>query len=145
MWSTGYATPLVLEPGTSKHLQYLLYLTHLGPLPLLMPLQLPWWIKLLCGLGLVISLIRLHSVYLAQSSARRLRRLEWQQGDQWVLGYADTFAAATLIGDVDVRRYWVLLRFRLDAGGTRSMLLMRDAVDTESFRRLRVRLRIQRE
>jgi hypothetical protein len=135
----------------------LLLLVHLGALILLIPLQLPLPVKITVGLVVIIS--NTMTLYYAGWSpawavigdvvdARwpRFRQAVWGSDDQWQLfdGRQRTFSA-TLLPTTVVHPQLVVLNLRL-AGQPwycrwRSIVLLRDNIDPETFRRLRIRLR----
>jgi hypothetical protein len=72
----------------------------------------------------------------------RIHRLVWEVDDDWTLWCNDS---TELVGQLRPDSYestlLVILRLQLQQGGRRTLVLLPDMLDRQSFRRLRVRLR----
>ena len=68
--------------------------------------------------------------------------VEWNREGEWYWHEAGYAMPADLLGDTYLNAGLVILNFRTE-GGHRSLVLPRDALDTVTFRRLKVRLRIE--
>jgi hypothetical protein len=72
----------------------------------------------------------------------RIHRLVWEADDDWTLWCNDS---TELVGQLRPESYestWlVILRLQLQQGGRRTIVILPDMLDRQSFRRLRVRLR----
>lgn len=130
-----FASPLVLEPHRSRYLLIYLLLVHaLALLVLVGPIELPAWLRFVMAAAVISS-------FLWQVSRLPPRRLMWETDDDWQLLFQDgSEQNGELRPDSYVSPLLVVLRFRLPAGGTRSVLILPDMLDRQSFRRLRVRL-----
>jgi hypothetical protein len=157
MSSQKYASPLTINIKPSHIGLGVLLLVHLGALVLLLPLQLPLVLKIMMGLVVVFS--NLVTLYYAgwgpawpvvgnviDARWPRLRRAVWDSDDQWRLcdGQQRTYAA-TLLPTTVVHPQLVVLNLRLTGQPWycrwRSIVLLHDNIDPETFRRLRIRLR----
>ncbi len=73
-----------------------------------------------------------------------IRRVHWQEGNHWILenGQTQKFEAVLLADSINLP-YLVILNFKIrDKFWVKSVVLFQDSLDSESFRRLRVRLKI---
>ena len=116
---------------------------HLGAVGILATVEgLPW-----VRFGLVILVAV--SGYLNYQHLWRLRgrrtvtRLEWNTRDEWSVSFAgtETWQPARLLS-ATVYPWLVVLALRSETGMRVAVVLSRDAVDRETFRRLRGRLRL---
>lgn len=69
-------------------------------------------------------------------------RVEWNRQGEWFWYEGSRRLAADLLGDTYINAGLVILNFRT-RDGRRSLVLPRDAVDPVTFRKLKVRLRIE--
>ncbi|MGK0674067.1 MAG: protein YgfX [Halothiobacillaceae bacterium] len=134
-----HAPILLLRPRRSPMLLAAILLIHgLGVLALgLSSLSTP------VVLGLVFALVG--GAVLAFSAVWPVRELQWGDGVTWRLVLANGQVRRALL-DVHASRslpWWVTLVFRLEDGARLHVMLPRDALPAEDFRRLRVRLRVE--
>jgi len=144
MSSTKYAQPLRLKPRASRILMSLLALGHLGALAILFPLDLPLSVKLLIAAALVLSLFVAWKKQPGKVGEGGVQLLTWQTDGEWLLetGDAQQFTA-TLHESTYVHPWLVVLNFKRDGQrGLLSFALAPDALDKETFRELRVRLKV---
>ena len=144
MSSTKYAQPLRLHPKPSRILISLLSAGHLGAVLVLIPLDLPLLVKLLIAAVLAVSLwvaLRKQPGSVAEGG---VRSLIWQADGQWLLETADGEQwPATLHQSTYVHPWMVVLNFRQEGKpGLLSVVLAPDSLDAETFRELRVRLKV---
>ncbi|NNF96564.1 MAG: hypothetical protein HKM94_06540 [Halobacteria archaeon] len=142
MSHAAYASPLVLEPGVSRYL--ILYLVVIHTLALAVvaaPLNLP--VALRFGIAVVILLSFIWQWRrTCKHHPARIHRLVWEADDDWTLWCNDS---TELVGQLRPESYestlLVILRLQLQQGGQRTVVILPDMLDRQSFRRLRVRLR----
>jgi toxin CptA len=131
----AYANPLVLEPRRSRYLFIYLCVVHtMALLALAVPINLPLFPRFGIATLVIFSFIR---------QLRRLppQCLVWEADGEWQLFYADgNKSTGQLRADSYVSTLLVVLCFRLQSGGTRSVVILPDMLDPQSMRRLRVRL-----
>ena len=131
----AYANPLVLEPRRSRYLCIYLGVVHaMALVALTAPINLPLLLRFGIAALVILSFIR---------QLRRLppQRLVWEADGEWQLFYADdNISTGQLRPDSYVSTLFVVLCFRLQSGGTRSVVILPDMLDPQSMRRLRVRL-----
>lgn len=73
---------------------------------------------------------------------RRITQVVWQAGGEWVVETADSAQRTMRLAPLGyVSAYAVILRLR-DERTARTLVLLADSLDAETFRRLRVRLRL---
>jgi len=117
-------------------------------------LQLIFAIALLAAFA--ISMIDLHGfmlkiflytvlvmgVYLAlKNNCRRV--LQWQPDGQWQIEQGEQVYGARLLPGSVVTPFFSMLNFRLHAGRRVNVWLFRDNIQSEKFRQLRVRLKVE--
>lgn len=109
-------------------------------------LWIPQWWMLVPTAALLLSSLGYHWFRHARLQGRALIvRAVWQtQGDWRVFQNAgDEPVKAELLADSFVHPLLIILNFRLPGpGGRQSLLVCRDSIDADSFRRLRARLNV---
>ncbi len=144
MSSTAYATPLRLELKPSRNLLWVLTATHFGALGLLPATSLPVWLVVSLSALVVASYARQVLRFAWLRSPASVVSLFWPAGEQWRLrDRSGGETTAFLLPDSFIKPWLTILLFRPDSGGrVRNVIILPDALDAESFRRLRVRLRL---
>ncbi|MDH3948680.1 MAG: hypothetical protein OEU74_06940 [Gammaproteobacteria bacterium] len=142
MSHTAYASPLVLEPGVSRYLiSYLIVIHSLALVVVAAPLNLPAIFRFTLAVVIVISFVWQWRRTRLNDPAH-IYRLVWEADDDWTLWCNDS---TELVGQLRPESYestWlVILRLQLQQGGRRTIVILPDMLDRQSFRRLRVRLR----
>jgi len=138
----AYASPLVLEPGVSRYLiSYLVVIHGLALAVVAAPLNMPAVFRVALAVVIVISFIWQWRRTRLNNPAR-IYRLMWEVDDDWTLWCNDS---SEIVGQLRPESYestWlVILRLQLQQGGRRTIVILPDMLDRQSFRRLRVRLR----
>lgn len=144
MSSTKYAQPLRLNPKPSRVLIGLLTVGHLGAVAVLLPLDFPLIVKLLIGIALLVSLIVALRKQPGKTGEGGVQTLTWKVDGDWLLETIDGESmSATLHESTYVHPWLVVLNFKLEGKrGLLSFVLAPDALDGETFRELRVRLKV---
>lgn len=144
MSSRRYAAPLHLEPGPSVWLERVLLLAHgLALLCVLLVQGSPPWIWPL-GLLIVLSAVQLIGKHARLAHPASLAALLWDAQGQWTLRLRDGREFdARLLGDSLLTARLVILNFAASRFRRVSLVIPPDRLDAETFRRLRVRLRIE--
>lgn len=142
MSHVAYASPLVLEPGVSRYLiSYLVVIHGLALAVVAAPLNMPAVFRVALAVVIVISFIWQWRRTRLNDPAR-IYRLMWEVDDDWTLWCNDS---SEIVGQLRPESYestWlVILRLQLQQGGRRTVVILPDMLDRQSFRRLRVRLR----
>ncbi len=134
--------PVRLEVGRSLWLAALLSFSHIGALWLLMLMPLPWWLASLLTAALAYSLWRSLSLHALRNGSQAIIALLWDAQDRWTLRSAEgQNVPARLLAGSYVSPYLVLLNFVTGRWWQwRTVVLLPDALDAGSLRRLRVRL-----
>ena len=138
MSSHAYATPLTLYPEPSRRLRAMLLLVHAGaalwPFLVLPPLTA---VALLC-----MVFASLHHAWSRHLGSHRITQAVWGADGEWALETADGANRSMRLAPLGyVSAYAVVLRLHNDRS-THTLVLLADSLDAESFRRLRVRLRL---
>ena len=157
MSSQKYASPLRIELLPSRILLGIVLFAHLGAVGLLIPLAMPMLPKVLLMVLIIMSLA--FSAYglgwepagnaLSGVIGRkwpRFNRALWDHDDFWQLtDEHEKIHQACLMPTTLVHPHLVVLNLRLSGQPWycryRSIILLRDNIDSETFRRLRIRLR----
>ncbi len=141
MSSPKYASPLVLKPETSRIFIGLFSIAHLGAMAAVLPLAFSWIIKI----GLLILLAVSLFIVLRGKGLANVNTLTWKEGGEWALELNDGTQYETyLLPSSYVSAWLVVLNYnKAENQRSRSVALFRDALDEESFRRLRVRLGVE--
>jgi toxin CptA len=139
-------SPLRLKLRPSRRLSVLLFSLHAAALGALWPLTFPLWVRLAIAAALAASLVRAlrHGALLRSPDAV----VEVDARDDGHLGLVQRDGVcvdAEVLPATAVYGWAVLLRVRV-AGErrARSIVVLADSVDAESFRRLRIWLRWKR-
>lgn len=142
--SRKYATPLRLELGSSQRLKVFLQLLHMVALMMLPFMQLTAMQTLLLTLVVLLSYLRYRRLYWSGDNPDAVRGLVWGPADrvQLKLGSGRRVNAA-LLPHVFVQHWLVILHLSQYKGRRRHLIVLPDMLDTESFRRLRVRLLLE--
>ena len=143
MSSTKYAQPLRLNPKPSRVLIGLLTVGHFGAVAVLLPLDFPLIVKLLIGIALLVSLIVALRKQPGKTGEGGVLTLTWKADGDLLLETIDGESmSATLHESTYVHPWLVVLNFKLEGKrGLLSFVLAPDALDGETFRELRVRLK----
>lgn len=144
MSSTKFAQPLRLNPKPSRILIGLLTAGHLGALLVLVPLDLSILIKMIIAVALVVSWVVAMRKQPGRMNEEGVQSLIWQSDGEWLLQtVAGDELPATLHPSTYVHPWLVVLNFRQEGKpGLLSVVLVPDALDAETFRELRVRLKV---
>lgn len=146
MSSPAYALPLRLERRPSRGLAWGVTVVHVLAMVVILPLALPWWVKLVVSLAVIAQGILIWRNHVSPIAAGAIREIVWKADGEWELVRVDGGATPTRLRRASyVQPALVVLRF-IEAGGRRrSVLLPADGVDAELHRRLRVALRLHAE
>ncbi len=144
MSSTKYAQPLRLQPKASRILIGFLVAGHLGAIAILFPLDLALAVKITIAVLLLVSLVIALRKQPGRMGEGGVQTLTWQTDGEWLLETVDgKQLKATLHESTYVHPWLVVLNFRQEGKrGLLSFALAPDALDQETFRALRVRLKV---
>ncbi len=142
--SAKFAVPFRIKLNTSFLLNGLLLIMYLGAFSWLWAFDLNVLIKLIIAAALVVGFINHMRQHLLRINKRTVVNLIWQEQDQWQLETPlGELINARLLGSSYVNPWLIVLNFKPEAG--RRMLpvvIMPDSVDSTTFRRLSVKLRL---
>lgn len=129
-----------LEIGRSLWLSALLLIGHAGALWLLMLMPLPWWLATVLTGALAYSLLRGLFLHALRNGRQAIIELVWDTQGRWILRSAEgQNVPVRLLAGSYVSPYLVLLNFVAGRWWQRhTLVLLPDALDAGSFRRLRV-------
>lgn len=139
--SAPFASTLRLEPNPSRYLARALMLVY-GSSAMFLVLfsgSLLVAVAVLCLLCLALL-----AGYPARTRVRRvIRKAVWHADGTWHVEGADGARSfARLLPSTFFHSLLVVLHFRVEGGGRRYMVLCRDSLGPEQFRRLRARMRV---
>ena len=155
----GYANPLHLDLSPSLLSAVVLIVLHLLAMVCIFLLPFPVFYLLATGLLLVHSLWQtLLNVLLIHKSA--ITSLVWKNDNDWLVNlrsgelvYANLLSSSYVHPDMTVLNFRLQRQNKMVSGflseivsryQSKSVVLLTDNIDKDSFRRLRVRLKIQR-
>ena len=96
----------------------------------------------LSALAVFLFIFLIYFTYVSLKNNRQYE-LHWQENGQWVVAQNNHQVTAELSDSSMVTSICSVLNFKLEDGKRQSVLLFKDSVDTESFRRFRVRVKVQ--
>ncbi len=137
---SGYAPTLCLERRPSLTLAGMLLVLHGTAVGVVWVLELPVWAQIALTLGIGSSLLYALTEQALLRSRRAVKRLVWEKTGDWTLERDGAQLRAHLLGSSFVHPRLVILNFNLSGQRTCSVVIPWDGVDSQTFRRLRVRL-----
>ncbi len=143
MSSAKYATPLTIEPRSSRWLLSLILFVHGGAIMVLLALdEWPWLLRLAIVVPVLVSFWFALGKQGWRQSPIGICRLVWQLDNDWRL---ELRSGETLTAELRPSSFlhpWLVI-LNLRVKGRRlpqSLVLARDSLDDTTFRHLRVRL-----
>ena len=132
---------LQLELHPSRYLLSLLLLIHAGAILLLLPLSIPWWVKLLGVILLLVNFCVSVRQYVARRSQQAIIKASVNEQGQWfvTLRQGNTHPAK-LLPHSYCSQWCVILRLTVqleNKAKRRAIVIMPDSVSASVFRRLR--------
>lgn len=135
---------LILDLHLSRHLLISGGISHLLTGAAVVVSTVPFWVKAGFIVGIMLALVRFGWQYGYRHGRGFMSRIELLDG-RWRIKAGDgTIHHARLTGGY-ANSGIIILNFRLESGGRRSLVLLPDAADAEALRRLRVWLRTRTE
>ncbi len=137
------AKPLLLALKPSRCWQWFLYLLHALCVVAVVISSIPGWSKALLLCLVAISFIYQHRQH------QRLSQLVWRNGNRW---FVDDEQTRYELASIDFFSRWLVILSVTPADSTgwyqrlrrtRKFMILFDSVDDDTFRLLRVRLRIE--
>lgn len=139
MWSDAFDRPLRIEAAISRYLATLIVATHL--LGLLAAVFGPWAAWMCAVLVLVVLASATVGVW-RHLLAGRITVAVWLPDGAWRVFGGGEWRNARLVPGARWSTLWVVLPMELSGRKRRTLILGRDAVDPDAFRRLRGRLTV---
>ncbi len=143
MSSKKYAAPLHLDILPSRYLLILLFCLHFFSFVLLFFMPIPT-IYLFFSIALILLSAIYTLMYQANILPKSIVGLIWDIDDDWfILQKNGEKKSATLDGNSFIHPFFSILNFKQDGRVlTRSVILLKDNINQNVFRRLRVRLKV---
>jgi len=133
-----YATPLRLDIKSSRiYLTCIVIVVSVAILSLYL-IEVDFWLKFL--LVLIVSWFSVHTCLINNKS----KTIIWKLDNQWKVFDKEVYQASLLPGSI-VFPWLTILNFKLDSGRSKSVMIFTDAISSEQFRQLRVRLKVSSE
>jgi len=142
-----YAAPLQLEIKPSRILLVVLLLLHLLAVVILITLPIPVIMTFVLSIVLILIGAHLISLHALRSSENAVTKIIWDANDEWLLsGSVRQNVKVDLLGNSYVHPQLTILRFK-EPGKmwSNSVVLLKDNIDENDFRQLRVRLNLSRD
>ena len=141
MSSQESAPTLRIRPRRSAILTGFVIFTHGGAIICLL-LSLPFWMGALAAIGIVYSLVYSLNRHVLMTVDDAITELTWESNGEWLVVMRNgTRLSAQLLQSAYLHARLVILNFALN-GRNRSVILLPDTLDPDTFRRLRVRLQL---
>ena len=141
--SAKFAVPFRIKLKTSFLLNGALLLMYLGAFFWLWAFELNLLIKLIATAALIVCFINHVRQHLLRINKRTVHNLIWQVQDQWQLETpSGELINAKLLGSSYVNPWLIVLNFKPEAGRMLPVVILPDSVDSTTFGRLSVKLRL---
>lgn len=135
--------PLRLELHRCWYFVGLLAAVHSLAAACLVPLDLGFWVKLCTGVLVLASFFHYSALHALRTHARAVTRVAFDsRGGGRLFTRQGKEITAALLGDSYVHPWVVIVRFCTDEGACISVVVLPVMLDPESFRELRVHLRL---
>lgn len=141
----AYATPLHLDVVPSRIVTVYIVVVHVLCTVCVLLLPVPLFSKPLLLILFVASAVY-YLLKVRMKLGQCINRLVWTEGNDWMLGSIDgQVQAASLLGNTYVHPLMTVLLFSTEnSWRSRPVILLPDNTPKQGFRRLRVRLKLQR-
>ena len=144
MSSKKSAPPLHLEPRISLQLSMLLLVLHGLALVAILALSLPVWAYLSLVMLVILNFYSTFNHHVLGRSKRSVLSLVWGGEGEWSLTTADGAShQAELLPGSYVHPMLVILNFILQGGSRRSVVLLKDSLDQNTYRKLLSRMQLE--
>jgi toxin CptA len=141
----NFELPILISVRPSKWLKFWLCSIHMLAIPVVFMTDLVWYVEIVLVIAVCISLIVVTRNYIYRQGPNSIVSIMLSETDEWWLTTEsdETFKAGLLPAAL-VHPLLVALQFRA-RDRNYNVILTPDAVDKDMLRRLRVRLRFQRQ
>ncbi len=144
MSSKKYDQPLHLQPRSSRHLSLVLFFLHGMALVVAANLTVPGWLTIVLSVAILANFYTTFNVDVLGRGKYALLNMVWSDDGEWTLINGEgQELRADLQANSYVHTQLVVLNFRLLEGGRRTAILLRDSLDSKTFRDLLVRMRLE--
>ena len=138
-----FELPLYITVRPSLWVAIGIYASHAGAVLVLILSGLPWTVNALITAGVLTSLIQTRSRYLSLTHPASVLEIILNHAGEWWLTTAGGQTVQVMLAPgAFVHPSLVVLAFKADQQGYR-VILTPDVTDSDSFRRLRVRLKFK--
>lgn len=118
---------------------------HLGALLIIFLIEIPLWVKILAVFFLLFSLMLTLRQHVFRAVPDAIANLVWEEGDDWIMSLKNgNQLGAKMTTSRFISPWMTVLNFVDESKRKRAVVLLADSLNKESFRQLRVRLRVGR-
>lgn len=123
---------------------YWVILVHGAPLLVLPALQLSGWLGLAVSSAVLFSLVRSWRMQVRRHHPEAVCSVDWGEGKHCLLGlHSGRQEEVSLSAEAFVLPWLVILNFRNRRHYRQYLVLLPDMLDAETYRRLRVRMKLE--
>lgn len=144
MSSKKFDQSLHLQILSSKNLSFALFFLHGIALIVAANLTVPGWLAVVLSIAILANFYTTFSVHVLGRGSYSLLNMVWKDDGEWTLinGKGQELEAI-LMSNSYMHTQLIVLNFHIQGGGRRTAILLRDSLDSKSFRDLQVRMRIE--
>ena len=132
-----YATPLQLDIRSSRQSIVLLTIIVLFVVISLLLVSLAMYFKFL------FLMFFLFFTFLSYKNINNEKTVVWKEGNEWELVEAGVSQSASLLADSFISQWVSILNFKLQNNKIKTVLVFSDAIQSQQYRMLRVRLKVE--
>ena len=144
MSSKKYDQSLHLQPRSSRYLSLALFFLHGIALVVAANLTIPGWLSIVLSVAVLANFYTTFTVHVLGRGKYALLNMVWSDEGDWTLINGEgQELRASLLPSSYVHPHLVVLNFHIAKGGRRTAILLRDSLDSKTFRDLLVRMRLE--
>lgn len=132
-----YATPLELDVQFSKYFLYFFVLIIFLSVSCLVIVPVPFVVKILAVSFVVFISSRQYLIF------QQPKRIIWHEQNNWKIIEMGCEHECELLNNSFIMPWLAILNLKLANNKTKSVVIFKDAIDKEQFRKLRVRLKVE--
>ncbi len=107
-------------------------------------LTVPGWLSIVLSLAVLANFYTTFTVHVMGWGKYALLNMVWSDDGDWTLINGEGHELkANLLPNSYVHTYLVVLNFHIQEGGRRTAILLRDSLDSKTYRDLLVRMRLE--
>lgn len=144
MSSKKYGQSLHLEPRSSRYLALALFFLHGLALVVAANLTVPGWLSVVISLAILANFYSTFTVHVLGRGKHAILSMVWEDDGDWKLisGEGEE-QSARLLPSSYVHTQLIVLNFIIEQGGRRTAILLRDSLESKTFRDLLIRMNLE--